>query len=250
MEHAMTNSPIKLEPNHRSVLTAVAENTCFVSISGALMFLRDKGLIESVAPSEEHTCGWRLTQLGRIVLGCVPSDRSDASAAESWVAGFLDEQPEACGPGMGLVQGWLENAFRAGASYAREARHPATGLPMVDEPARAAATLAQDAPPPAAAPDAPDALPARLRAYAAEVREEDEMEITEDNVREALGRIKDGGYDDAYGPDRAVERHAFDAAEGGLPIAQQLAEAGVALKAEVEDLRLVVLYLARREMKR
>lgn len=59
------------------------------------------------------------------------------------------------------------------------------------------------------------------------------MNITKDDVRMALERIEEHSYGDPYGSDRAVERHAFEA-----------------LKDEVEDLRMLVRYLAHQALNR
>lgn len=60
--------PPQISEHQLDVLRAVADNTCFVQISGTLMGLADLDLIEMVDPCPEHDCGWKLTDLGRKAL--------------------------------------------------------------------------------------------------------------------------------------------------------------------------------------
>lgn len=57
-----------LDDHARNALEAVRDNTCFVSMSGTLVSLSEMDLIAMCPPSEEHTCGWRITAAGLHVL--------------------------------------------------------------------------------------------------------------------------------------------------------------------------------------
>lgn len=58
----------ELSEHRLSVLACIADNTCFVTMSGAIMDLADFDLVTVCKASDEHRCGWRVTARGEEVL--------------------------------------------------------------------------------------------------------------------------------------------------------------------------------------